>query len=111
MTADRRTHSCTKKLSMVGAVVCKLRGLEEKDSRQRSSLSAERSVSFESLLRNFNGNINWDFGKISAQPHPTLYIQFLNRENNDKSNALSLGKQICFTIVWGFAETLQTGDA
>ena len=111
MTADRRTHSCTKKLSMVGAVVCKLRGLEEKDNRQRSSLSAERSVSFESLLRNFNGNINWDFGKISAQPYPTLYIQFLNRENNDKSNTLSLGKQICFTIVWGFAETLQTGDA
>ena len=27
------------------------------------------------------------FGKISAKPHPTLCIQFLNRENNDKNNA------------------------
>ena len=45
-------------------------------------------------------------GKISAQPHTTLCIQFLNRENNDKNNALPLGKQICFTIVWGCAETL-----
>ena len=41
-----------------------------------------------------------------AQPHPTLYIQFLNKENNDKNNTFPLGKQICFTIVWGCAETL-----
>ena len=46
------------------------------------------------------------WGKISAQPHPTLCIQFLNRENNDKNNTFPLGKQICFTIVWGCAETL-----
>ena len=46
------------------------------------------------------------FGKISAQPHTTLCIQFLNRENNDKNNTFPLGKQICFTIVWGCAETL-----
>ena len=46
------------------------------------------------------------FGKISAQPHPTLCIQFLDRENNDKNNTLPLGKQICFTIVWGCAEIL-----
>ena len=46
------------------------------------------------------------FGKISAQPHPTLCIQFLNRENNDKNNTFPLGKQICFTIVWGCAEIL-----
>ena len=45
-------------------------------------------------------------GKISAQPHTTLCIQFLDRENNDKNNRLPLGKQICFTIVWGFAEIL-----
>ena len=45
-------------------------------------------------------------GKISVQPHPTLCIQFLNRENNDKNNTLPLGKQICFTMVWGCAETL-----
>ena len=45
-------------------------------------------------------------GKISAQPHPTLCIQFLNRGNNDKNNTFPLGKQICFTIVWGCAETL-----
>ena len=48
-------------------------------------------------------------GKISAQPHPTLCIQFLNRENNDKNNTFPLGKQICFTIVWGCAETLPNG--
>ena len=36
-------------------------------------------------------------GKISAQPHTTLCIQFLDRKNNDKNNALPLGKQICFT--------------
>ena len=45
-------------------------------------------------------------GKISAQPHPTLCIQFLNRGNNDKNNTFPLGKQIYFTIVWGCAETL-----
>ena len=45
-------------------------------------------------------------GKISAQPHPTLCIQFLDRENNDKNNTLPWGKQICFTIVWGCAEIL-----
>ena len=45
-------------------------------------------------------------GKISAQPHPTLCTQFLNIENNDKNNTFPLGKQICFTIVWGCAETL-----
>ena len=45
-------------------------------------------------------------GKISAQPHTTLCIQFLDRENNDKNNTLPLGKQTCFTIVWGYAETL-----
>ena len=32
--------------------------------------------------------------------------QFFNRENNDKNNTLSLGKQICFTIVWRCAEIL-----
>ena len=45
-------------------------------------------------------------GKISAQPHSTSCIQFLDRENSDKNNTLPLGKQICFTIVWGCAETL-----
>ena len=45
-------------------------------------------------------------GKISAQPHTTLCIQFLSRENNDKNNTFPLGKQICFTIVWGCTETL-----
>ena len=45
-------------------------------------------------------------GKISAQPHRTLCIQFLNRENNDKNTTLPFGKQICFTIVRGCAETL-----
>ena len=45
-------------------------------------------------------------GKVSAQPHTTLYIRFLDRENNDKKNILPLKKQICFTIVWGCAEDL-----
>ena len=45
-------------------------------------------------------------GKISAQPHTTLCIQFLNRENSDKNNTFPSGKQICFTIVWGCTETL-----
>ena len=45
-------------------------------------------------------------GKISAQPHPTLCIQFLNRENNDKNNTFPLRKQVYFTIVWGCEETL-----
>ena len=48
----------------------------------------------------------YQIGKISAQPHTTLCIQFLDRENNDKNNTFPLGKQICFTIVWGCAETL-----
>ena len=47
-----------------------------------------------------------EMGKISAQPHTTLCIQFLNRENNNKNNTFPLGKQICFTTVWGCAETL-----
>ena len=45
-------------------------------------------------------------GKVSAQLHPTLCIQFLDRENNDKNNKLPLEKQICFTMVWGCAEIL-----
>ena len=46
------------------------------------------------------------FGKISAQPHTTSCIQFLDREKNDKNNKLPLGKQIGFTTVWGCAEIL-----
>ena len=44
--------------------------------------------------------------EIKFQPHPTLCIQFLDRENNYKNNTLPSGKQICFTIVWGCAEIL-----
>ena len=36
------------------------------------------------------------FGKISAQPHTTLCIQFLDRENNDKNNRLPLEKKDLF---------------
>ena len=56
------------------------------------------------IKKTFNYHVN--FGKISAQPHTTLCIQFLDRENNDKNNTLPLGKQICFTIVWGCEEIL-----
>ena len=45
-------------------------------------------------------------GKISAQPHTTLCLQFLDRENNDKNSSPPLRKQICFTIVWGCEEIL-----
>ena len=38
--------------------------------------------------------------------YPTLCIQFLDREKNDKNNTFPLRKQICFTIVWGCAEIL-----
>ena len=51
-------------------------------------------------------NVAGVLGKISAQPHTTLCIQFLDRENNDKNNTLPLGKQICFIIVRGCAEIL-----
>ena len=40
----------------------------------------------------------------TAQPHTTLCIQLLDRENNNKNNTLPLGKQICLTIVWGCEE-------
>ena len=49
--------------------------------------------------------------KISAQPYPTKCIQLLDRENNDKNNTLPLGKQICFSIVWGCAEMLPSAKA
>ena len=49
-------------------------------------------------------------GKISAQPHTTLCIQFLDRENNDKNNTLPLGKQICFTIGWDYGEILPSKE-
>ena len=55
-----------------------------------------------SILLKFPTNM----GKISAQPLTTLCIQFSDRKNNDKNNTLPLGKQICFTIVWGCAEIL-----
>ena len=65
------------------------------------------------------------FGKISAQPHTTLCIQFLDRENNDKSNRLPLGgnfteffvraKNITksihvniFFLLWSFLVTLDS---
>ena len=48
-------------------------------------------------------------GKISALPHTTTCIQFLDRENNDKNNKLPLRKQICFTIACGCAEILPEG--
>ena len=49
-------------------------------------------------------------GKISAQPHTTLSIQFLTRENNEKNNTFPSGKQICFDnsmgLCWNFTPTL-----
>ena len=67
------------------------------------ALAVENLSKIGQILLVFDEN---KLGKISAQPHPTLCIPFLNRENNDKNNTFLLGKQICFTIVWGCAETL-----
>ena len=44
--------------------------------------------------------------KISAQPHTSLCIQFLTRENNAKNNTFPLGKQIWIKLVWGCVEIL-----
>ena len=78
-------------------------------------LLEEGEYIFYSSLDYVFGLCKWirDFcrGKISAQPHPTLCIRFLDRENNDKNNTLPLGKQICFTIVWGCAEILPLSPA
>ena len=46
------------------------------------------------------------WGKISAQPHTTLCVQFLETENSDKNNTFRLGKQIFFTIVRSCTEVL-----
>ena len=34
--------------------------------------------------------------KVSAQPHTTLCIQFLERENNDKKQYIAIGKTDLF---------------
>ena len=82
---DRRSHSCTKNLPIVGAVVCKLRDFEAKRQQmnyilhgQRSSLSQGR-VSFESLLCNFNDKVNGDFGE---QQNNVKRCQFITSIKN-----------------------------
>ena len=82
--------------------------------RSRSTESELQMSKIWSDLCIFIGSYPWstaEQGKISAQPHTTLCIQFLDWENNDKNNRLPLGKQICFTIVWGCAEILPRTDA
>ena len=54
---------------------------------------------------------NYGIGKSPAQPHTTLCIQFLDRENNDKNNTLPLGKHIFLTIVIAFNNYLQEWHA
>ena len=66
-------------------------------------------MSREDVLKTILDGDRNSLGKISAQPHPTVCTQFFNRENNDKNNTFPLGKKICFTIVWGCAETLPFG--
>ena len=70
--------------------------------RLRNDLSFSKKAIFHFVKKN---------GKISAQPYPTKCIQFLDRENNEKNNTLPLGKQICFSIVWGCAEILPSTKA
>ena len=48
------------------------------------------------------------FGKISAQPHTTLCIQFLARENSDKNNTFPLGKQIYLQLCGNFTANRNT---
>ena len=77
-----------------------LNRMNQSRSQERTNIKlSEPSV--HSHQNTFRQNV-----KISAQPHATLCIQFLDRKNNDKNNTLPLGKQICFTIVWGYAEIL-----
>ena len=45
-------------------------------------------------------------GKISAQPHTTLSIQFLDRENNDKKQCIAIGKTDLFYNVMGLCGNL-----
>ena len=70
--------------------------------RLRNDLSFSKKAIFHFVKKN---------GKISAQPYPTKCIQFLDRENNEKNNTLPLGKQICFSIVWGCAENSAAGKS
>ena len=66
------------------------------------------------LDRNFRSHlgISKESGKISAQPHTTLRIQFLDRKKNDPIEKKMTKTVHChwensfFTIVWGCAEIL-----
>ena len=72
-----------------------------------SIISFERNGSYDNAALNLKKFLSIKIpGKISAQPHTTLCIQFLDRAKNDKNNTLPLGKQICLTIVWGCAQIL-----
>ena len=68
--------------------------------------SRSRTLCLLTVFVSFQDRKKKVFGKVSAQPHPTLCIQFLDRENNDKNNTIPLGKQIYFTMVWSYAEIL-----
>ena len=84
------------------------------DNRAWCTFNSNKLWVFSELKPNlfkFITNVSWIQkknyeGKISAQPHRTLCIQFPDRENNDKNNTLPLRKQICFSMVWGCAENL-----
>ena len=47
-----------------------------------------------------------EFGKISTQPHPTLCIQFLDREAITKTIHCHWENRFVLQIVWGYAEIL-----
>ena len=85
---------------------CEKGPLDCEDTLSNISKTSEGYLKVFVVSTSADARSNAVYGKISAQPHPTLCIQFLNRENNDKNNTLPLGKQICFTIVWGCAEIL-----
>ena len=69
------------------------------DKRLYSFVSAVKICELHEVFTELSGHFKVKNGKISAQFHTTLCIQFLDRENNDKDNTLPLGKQICFTEI------------
>ena len=56
----------------------------------------------------YHANILTGWSPVKFPHSPILHYAFSSwrEKNNDKNNTLSLGKQICLTIVWGCAEIL-----
>ena len=77
------------RLQLVYYLLCKW------DKRLYSFVSAVKICELHEVFTELSGHFKVKNGKISAQFHTTLCIQFLDRENNDKDSTLPLRKQIC----------------